>query len=588
MNGFLLIIIGAVLMAPIRSAHASQAPLTARVKITVSGLRAPKIIAEYRLSRSVSRLHFSREANGLRTDIWRMITTGLKVRKDEVISTTGKPFDHFRVAVSPKTRLMHLNYVAVNHFSDHGVSLFTGYFNIAGPPKNTTFSFRSVHHRALLHGIAVSPAQSFSPVRDGTFVYFGDLEPQSTSSSVVLLDPSLPAWMHSELAAEVPQVINFYTDRYGVKLPARPFLLFSRYQQTNSQDYAYQGDALEGTISFVFTGAGWKHPTIRNKGHLAKLIAHELAHQWNAALYVPARFESNGGSWLSEGQAEFSATATAEHFGWLSAGAALRHYTDLINQCLQASSSKPIRDQNHDDRAIYGCGVTFNLLAQAALERHRPPHGFFDLWRAIYAAAARNGGTYSTQTYVDNLARLSGDKGLAKMVSELVTKSAVGKSRDITHALTRLGFGIKSITAANHDPELGKASAVPLFEAIMRGDCDGAVSFYTRANDLAVAPLKRCHALNKPYVVTAIDGRHLFAEGIAAYGAVKSQCAANHPVQLTVKGRRKPIAVSCPAHIPSVPDMVELTSLPWTNAPVAKPGGSKVLGGPRVWIGERP
>lgn len=580
MRVLLLTAIGAVLVVPMRIAHASQTPLSAHVTITVSGLKAPKIIAEYQLSRPVSRLRFSREANGLRTDIWHMITSGLKVRKDEIVSTSEKPFDQFRVAISPKTRLMNLNYVAVNNFADRGVSVFTGYFNIAGSPKNTTFSFRSTHHKVLLHGMVISPAKDFSPSRDGTFVYFGNLDPQTTTSSVILLDPSLPAWMRTELAAEVPKVINFYTERYGAKLPARPFLLFSWYQEANSQDYAYQGDALKGTISFVFTGAGWKPPTVRNKGHLAKLIAHELAHQWNAGLFFPARFESNGGSWLSEGQAEFAATATVVHFGWLSAESALRHYTDLVNQCLQAPSGKPIRDQDHNDQAIYGCGVTFNLLAQAALKRHRPPHGFFDLWRAIYAVAARNGGTYSTQTYVDNLARLSGNKPLAKMISELITQSATGKNRDITQALVQLGFGVKPVTAANDDSELGKAAAAPLFEAIMREDCDGAVSFYTRASDFAVAPLKRCHTLNKPYVVTAIDGRHLFAEGIAAYGAVRSQCGAGRPIQLTVKGRTKPVTVSCPAHIPAMPDMVELTSLPWAKAPA---GGSKVsknLGGP--------
>ena len=106
----------------------------------------------------------------------------------------------------------------------------------------------------------------------------------------------------------------------------------------------------------------------------------------------------------------------------------------------------------------------------------------------------------------------------------------------------------------------------------MRGDCDGAVSFYTRGNDFAVDPLKRCHTLNKPYVVIAIDGRPLLDDGIAAYGAVKSQCAAGHPVHLTVKGRTKPVTVACPAHIPAMPEMVGLTSLPWANEPVKRRG----------------
>jgi len=532
----------------------------------VAGLKTPRITADYRLSHPVSEVRFKRQARGLRTDIWRIKTPGLAVRKNAVFSTDGKTFDHFRVVIKPETRLMNLNYIAVDIFPGHGAAVFTGYFNIAGTPGKTSFSFRSMHRTAYVSGKAASPSETFSPPREGTFVYFGNIKPDRTSDSALLLDPSLPPWMRSELRREVPGVVKFYSARYGVKLPKRPFLLFSWDQRKSSQGDAYQGDSLYGTISFVFTGSGWKRPTAGNKGRLARVIAHELAHQWNAGLYTPVRFHSNGGSWLAEGQAEFAATATAERFGWLSPAAARHHYTTLVNQCLRAPSAKPVGDQRHDDRAIYGCGVTFNLLAQAALERHRPRRDFFGLWRTIYAAAAQNGDRYSADTYVDALTRLSGDHRLAAMIARLVKTSASDKNQKILVALKRLGFGLAHVTADNHDPDLGRAAAGPLFEAIMKGDCNGAVSFYTHSWGFTVDPVKSCHTLTRPYAVTAIDGQPLFANGVAAYRDVRSRCAAGHPVELKVKRRAKPVSVKCPSRIPPMPDMVEITGLPWAKA----------------------
>lgn len=550
-------------------ARAAQSPLSAHVTIAVTGLKAPRITADYRLSHPVSEIRFKRDAHGLRTEIWHMETPGLAVRKDSVVSTSGRTFDHFRVLVAPRTRLMNLNYVAVDIFSGHGAAVFTGYFNIAGASGNTSFSFRSAHQKAFVLGNAVAPSATFAPADDGTFAYFGDIKPDETPDSAVLLDPSLPTWMRSELHREVPRIIKFYSVRYGVKLPKRPFLLFSWDQRKSSQGDAYQGDSLYGTVSFVFTGSGWKKPTAGNKGRLARVIAHELAHQWNAGLYKPSRFDSEGGSWLAEGQAEFAATAAAERFGWLSPAAARHHYTTLVNQCLQAPSAKPVEDQRHDDRAIYGCGVTFNLLAQAALEHHRPRRGFFDLWRTIYAAAAQNGDRYSTDTYVDALARLSGNHRVTAMIARLVKTSASDKNRKILFALKHLGFGLAHVTASNHDPDLGRAAAGPLFEAIMRGDCNGAVSFYTHSWGFTVDPVKSCRTLTKPYAVTAIDGQALFTNGVAAYREVQSHCAAGRPVQLDVKGRAKPVSVECLSRIPPMPAMVEITSLPWANASAA-------------------
>lgn len=93
--------------------------------------------------------------------------------------------------------------------------------------------------------------------------------------------------MRSQIRREVLRIVKFYSAQYCTKLPKRPFILFSWNQRKSSQVDVYQGDSPCGTISFAFTVSEWKSPTTDNKGRLVRMIAHDLAHQWNSGLHLP-------------------------------------------------------------------------------------------------------------------------------------------------------------------------------------------------------------------------------------------------------------------------------------------------------------
>lgn len=554
-------------------ATANPRPLTAQVTLSahIAAKAQPAVDADYRLSRPVQKLDFSRTARGLREKMWTLDTPGIAFRDDSIVSTNNHPFSHFKFHVSPYTRLVNLNYAPAVVFADRSLALFTGYFNIAGDSPNTSFRFTNHDSPVLVYGQPVAGISAKIRFHnDGSFVYFGKLKPVKTQNSILILDPSLPQWIAKALTADIPDIIAFYSRQLHSNLPRRTFILFTWMDRQQQGGTSYKGDSLDDNISFTVSGAEWATADAENRESLARLIAHELAHQWNAHLFLPQDWTANGGNWLPEGQAEFSANQTAYHFGWLGKQDLLRNYTTDINNCLLAPDDKPVSQQNWNNNAIYGCGVTFNLLAEAALQKHVPKYSFFDLWHAIYTDAGRNHHQYSAATYLNNLRRMSGDAGLADAIDTVSTKSAIHKNQLLLSALQRLGVGFTRISAENADADTSQQAVTQLFVAMMKSDCRGSVSFYILHDGFRVDPIKGCRVLNQPYVINAIQGQPLFSKGFTAYQAVVSDCAKQLPIALTVAGHSAPVTLACPTVIPPMPEIVRLTSLPWLPTALAQ------------------
>ncbi|HEY3646221.1 MAG TPA: hypothetical protein VGM16_12855 [Gammaproteobacteria bacterium] len=546
------------------TAHAAEPKLSAQVTLTVTG-RTGIMYAEYRLSSPVKSLKLAREAGTVRETMWTSMTKGVKVDHDSLVSTDGQAFDHFIVRINRYTKIIDLNYAPMQLFSDGSISLFTGYFGIDGGYKQTSFAFRSPDRPVIVYGQKVSGGYRVSPQDDGTFAYFGRLKPAETVDSTLIMDPDLPAWVVQELTQEVPATVAYYGQRDGAHLEHKPFLLFNWDDRAKQGPIEYKGDTLPSTIDYTLIGAGWSEDKTYNHGLLSTLITHELAHLWNAYQFQPAAFGDSGGNWLPEGQAQTAAIEIGALKGWTSIGDSLDLYTSAIDSCLDASGDKPIQEQGQSDAAVYGCGVTFNLLAAAALHKKDPKLDFFDLWKRIYATSDK--GHYSEATYIAALRSLSGDEQLADMIHALATQSAADKDPQILATLTRLGLDYAKPDAGSADVTFGRAATRNLFADIMRTDCNGGVSFDTYDTGFKIDPVKGCAVLNHEYIITAIQGHPLFADGVGAYLAVKAACAQGTDLQLGAQGQPRPLQVKCPKTIAPMPDMVRLRAIPWWQSP---------------------
>lgn len=434
MRGAALLVLLAALPG-MGSADTESVPLTAVVTI-VAAAGSDSLTADYSLSAPVTSLAFARPAPGLREQIWSVQTPGLALKDDRVVSTDGKPFDRFRLVFLPYDHFLIQNYTPLVPFSDGSRVLFTGYFDIAGEENLTYLQFEAAGLAVLLDGEPLARTQRWKSDGNGTLVYLGKAPPLTTRYAVLVMDPQLPAWVRQRLAEEIPATVKFYTDAYGLPVSHRPFLMFNWIGRDDAHAIEMNGDSLQGNVRYSLSGSAWGADTLANHDLLTLLITHELAHLWNVGLFHP---DQGGSSWLAEGQAETAALETGVHFGWIDPGAARQRYSDLLNKCLGVTDTRPLSQQQGFD-AVYGCGVTLNLLAEASLYKKPVHDGFFTLWRGLYAQARQNRMEYTAKGYLDAIGQLSGDSELTADMSTLMSESAAEKNKLILAELGRLGL----------------------------------------------------------------------------------------------------------------------------------------------------
>ena len=415
-------------------------PLTAIVTITAAA-DSDNLTADYALSGPVTSLAFARTAPGLREQIWSITTPGIALKDDKLISEDGKPFSQFRIAFQPYEHFLIQNYTPLVPFSDGSRVLFTGYFDIAGDENVTYLQFDVSGLAVLLDGEPMTRTNRWKSDGQGTLVYLGKVPPLTTRYAVLEMDPQLPGWVRQRLAEEIPATVKFYTDAYGLPVSHRPFLMFNWISRDDPHAIEMNGDSLKGNVRYSLSGAAWGADTTANHDLLTLLITHELAHLWNEGLFRP---DQEGSSWLAEGQAETAAIETGVHLGWIDAAAAKQRYSELLNKCLGVTDTRPLSQQQGFD-AVYGCGVTLNLLAEAALYKKPVHDGFFTLWKSLYARARQNRMEYTSKSYLETIAQLSGDDELTADMNTLMSESAAQKNELLPAELERQGLQLDQV-----------------------------------------------------------------------------------------------------------------------------------------------
>lgn len=534
--------------------------LFASVTIEVKGRNPEVIRVEYSLSEPVATLHFDRPAGDLREKTWVMETPGLLLKDNSVVSVDGKPFQHFSVRVEPYSGFdMTFDYAPAAIFSDGSIALYTGHFDIDSDVGKTRYRFVSSETPVVLFGKIISPSDSWVSDGMGTFVYYGQISPISTRNSTLIMDAGLPTWMHEVLAKVTPDAIESYSRGFGVPLGYSPFLLIDWTGRDDTHSKDLNGDTLRGAIRYRLSGASWSTDSVENREILSRVVSHEIAHFWNNSLFHPSQQE--GGSWLAEGQSEAAALDISTRRGWVSMASALQRYSDLLTDCIHDPDPSPIARQQNE-KAVYGCGVTFNLLAEADIARSGTTDGFDKLWRDVYAAAQAHSNQYTVSDFVSAIKQLSGDGQTGEVIRGLSENSSTQKQGLILKELTRLGVAYDLEAPEVDDWRHGQQAMQPLMASIMAKDCGGHARYEATHDSYRSKPVPGCHVFSTPYVITKMNGYSVFAQTALAYDAAIKSCAASHTVDLTVQDADKPLTATCPDSLPPMPLAVVIHSVP--------------------------
>jgi hypothetical protein len=234
-----------------------------------------------------------------------------------------------------------------------------------------------------LHLSGMAGETVVAPAKPGTeltgYAYFGPSKPVRMGNVDVIVDPQAPAWLREVLYETTAKVSQFYEQAFQRKLIDVPLISVALVGFDGEPgSISIKGGTVGGGIAYRLQGRGLVDDHPKKRDHIARLVAHEMAHLWQVNL-------TRGGiggdeAWVHEGGAEAIMLAALRATG-ISTGESIDQYTQaLLKECEQ------LKDDVTVYRGLYACGFKrFNGYAM-------PP---VPLWRAMMARSEGSGEFYS-------------------------------------------------------------------------------------------------------------------------------------------------------------------------------------------------
>jgi hypothetical protein len=375
---------------------------------------------------------------------WRIETPGVRIVRrgsfDVLVANRGGVPARVKLAFTPLTEKLADDYTPALRFTDGGVALFTGQFDLlplrsareaAGLPSDLNGVMRPQTNLSM----------SFSDGRDRlvhegdspTYVFLGPTRPVETADVITLLDPALPAWIHSALAREVPALLARYARQLGDTTTDKPTVIVSWGGPTPGF-VRRGGGVLFGQIVMEYEGAGLLQETPERRAEDLWFVAHEAAHFW---LGQTVSYEFARDAWITEGGADLLAIRVIAEldlpFDWRG------QVNQSIAECAALTRRRGVESarERGEHRAYYACGVVLGLVAEGVTRK--PFHAF--VRRLV--DDHRDAGKVSRAQWLAALGRHTRDRSLERDVVRLLERGAADPARFIASLLERSGVAFE-------------------------------------------------------------------------------------------------------------------------------------------------
>lgn len=539
----------AVRLAALVLALLAPAAVAADAPVATVEIRAQDraLQAEYRLPKAVAKLPLRRAySEKLRQEIWRIRTPGVRLEGSALVG--DKPFKRVELTAEAPAGATPKDYPPLLAFSDGGVAVFTGLFDVGGEGDRTRYRFVPGRgQRVALAGRSHERALEWTgePRGDGTYAYFGASPLVASGAGLAVLDRALPAWIREEVDAQFPRLVAYYEQRFGMAAPFVPFVLFS-YDGAGAGVQSSQGSVLPGVLVMRLEGDRWAQSTEESRQGIRWTLAHEAAHFWNLD-----NRDAQGAAWMHEGSADTFAHRALVDLGLGDAATARAAFDRALNECLLEIGGDSIDTAEKDGRfgLAYRCGLVLALYTEAAMRRRDPAADLFAFWRALLREAGTEG--YNEALYVATLARESGDVRAAAHVARLAGER-FDSPAELAAAFARVGAPLAPASAAVA-AQFARPTYARLVQQLMAGDCGGGYSVSRLDHGLRVHGYEACKTLTRELDVVAIERHALFERPREAWEAARARCAAGRPVVLSAAGKGGSVAVPCAVPLPELP-----------------------------------
>lgn len=461
--------------------------LEAAPRVTVSELRAAdswRVAWEF--DEEVSGLSFRRGREPFRAGRWKIVEPagagwGVVEGRDAVVTAGGarrivvelesdfrrrrKDYD-INIAFTDGSRLLYTGHLAVETLEpcatcDSGVGISNREWGEI-PWRFVTASDRTIRlldksGRGALDWTPRPGRES----EDGTYVYFGSIEPVPSGSMTLLVDPGMPRWLVDAIRDEFPKMFDYYARLTGTRLDFVPLVLLS-YEPSDRSGLSFAGGTLEGLVQIAADGKGWATKSRDAERLWFRHLAHEAFHFWDGQMFR-ADEESE---WLSEAAAEYASFLALRDRGLVDDAELERALVEQCNDCLVLANGMSIAEApaKGNFAIVYSCGLVTQLLADRAGARDGKAPGIGDIYRKLFAPDGHR--RYGAVGFL-RLVAGKGDRFTTAAIAAIVNEG-VAREFDLFLAEALRNVGVRVTLGSAEEAALTQMTARDEVRALIR------------------------------------------------------------------------------------------------------------------------
>ena len=312
-------------------------------------------------------MFFSRSIGNYRTQTWVSADSNVTLERvngfDALIF--AQPTTHAKFVIEPYTESIRGDYTPFLKFSDNGIALFTGQFDLM-PVKDKetlhalagqinewqgeqpTLGVRVLYDKNMIQNGRIVRGESVDKsYGGGNYIYIGDAKITEGQDFIGVIDSGLPDWLSGRFDKDLKHIYDGHRDLWGGGLPEKTTVFFS-FGGYDGDGFRNQGGALNNVLALETSGQNLRNEDGKILASLHWFFAHEIAHLFQG------RKNSNGmQSWMHEGAANAMAMNVLKHQGLVDDAYVNTEYAREFSECVFYLKEKRF--------SYYQCG---NLIAQ--------------------------------------------------------------------------------------------------------------------------------------------------------------------------------------------------------------------------------
>jgi len=491
--------------------------------------------ARYELPIAVDHIAFSRRSNFDRSNLYKIDESKFKWDQEGDVllirSLDGKKFTSLGIHFSSYYDFIQKDYTHNIKYTDGSVLLYTNHLAlganiiedksispIGASFNGTKFHFYGPNQNIVFLGQSYKNKAHWNLEGEGTYIYFGNIQPIENDNMIAIVDPALPKWAWDKTQKYFPKLFDYYKSKTGQTLSFKPVVFFN-YDQVDGDYSNYSGGTLDGLVQLTINGQHWQSENEEKFNMLFHFLAHEAAHFWNGQMFS---FEDQSHSWMHEGGADTFANFAMMDFGLINYKQMVQKFEDAANSCFLNKSNESLEQSAKlwRYRSYYDCGAAMGLASHVAVKAKSSKNSVFDVWKHIFKANIKDR-TYNQQDYFDALNHLTESKELSLAFEKFSSSSDLDNQMEIASWFKR--SEISTQYSEDYPKSVMRHWGKQVIFNLMKSHCKS-ISFSSYDDYVKTYPIDGCNSFEQSMEIQFVGGQEIFNDGLNAYDSFKEKC----------------------------------------------------------------